>query len=49
MYLLLIMGLWVRFVCCAGWLWVIIWVLVTTIGCSWVLITIFCIVSPYDT
>ena len=30
MYLLLIMGLWWRVVCCGGWLWIIIWVIATT-------------------
>jgi hypothetical protein len=49
MYLLLIMGLWWRFVCCIDWLWIIIRILITTIGCSWVIITIFCIVSSYGT
>jgi hypothetical protein len=34
MYLLLIMGLWWRLVRCTDWLWIIIWVLVTTIGCG---------------
>jgi hypothetical protein len=34
MYLLLIVGLRWRWTCCFGWLWIIIWVLVTTIGCG---------------
>jgi hypothetical protein len=49
MYLLLVMGLWWRLVCCVGWLRIIIWILITTIGCSWVIITIFSIVSSCGT
>jgi glycerol-3-phosphate acyltransferase PlsY len=32
-------------VCFVSWLRIIPWVLVTTIGCSWVILTIFSIVS----
>jgi hypothetical protein len=49
MYLLLIMELWWQLVCCVGWLYIILWVLVTTIGCSWVIITILSIVSSCGT
>jgi hypothetical protein len=34
MYLLLVVGLRWRWICCNGWLWIIIWVLITTICCS---------------
>jgi hypothetical protein len=34
MYLLLIVGLRWWWACGDGWLWVIIWVIVTTIGCT---------------
>jgi hypothetical protein len=49
MYLLLVVGLRWRWTCCNSWLWIIIWVLVTTIGCGWVIITVFIIVSAYGT
>jgi hypothetical protein len=49
MYLLLIMGLWWRLVCFVSWLRIILRVLVTTIGCSWVIITTFSIVSSCGT
>jgi hypothetical protein len=48
-YLLLIMGLWWWLVCCVGWLRIILWVLVTTIGCSWVILTVFSVVSSCGT
>jgi hypothetical protein len=43
------MGLWWLWVCCIGWLWIIIWIHVTTIRCNWVIITIFSIVSSCGT
>jgi hypothetical protein len=43
------MGHWWWFVYRVGWLWIILWVLVATIGCSCVIITIFCLVSSCGT
>jgi hypothetical protein len=49
MYLLLVVGLRWRWACGNGWLWIIIWVIVTTIRCSWVIITILILVSACGT
>jgi hypothetical protein len=49
MYLLLVVGLRWWWTCCIGWLWIIVWVLITTIRCSWFIITIFNIVSVCGT
>jgi hypothetical protein len=48
-YLLLVVGLRWRWACGRGWLWVIIWAIVTTIGCSWVIATILILVSACGT